>query len=58
MFYLITKVITINLVKQVIYANVMTMDHYLPAFVAVLEGEQSPEEAITKVESEEDEIAV
>ncbi|MDY6783726.1 MAG: hypothetical protein SW833_14500 [Cyanobacteriota bacterium] len=34
-----------------VYANVMTMDEYLPTIEAVVEGKLSPEEAIARLEN-------
>ncbi|MDY6784813.1 MAG: YbjN domain-containing protein [Cyanobacteriota bacterium] len=39
-----------NLIKPLVYANVMMMDEYLPAIEAVVEGKLSPEEAISSLE--------
>jgi hypothetical protein len=35
--------------KPVIYANVLTMDEYLPGLLAVLQGTATPEEALNKI---------
>ena len=42
--------LTPALVKQLVYANVLTLDQYLPGILAVIEGSSSPEEAIAAVE--------
>ncbi|BAY81539.1 hypothetical protein NIES267_10160 [Calothrix parasitica NIES-267] len=39
------------LIKQMVYANVMMMDEYLPGIMAVIEGEVEVKEAISLVES-------
>ena len=39
------------LIKQMVYANVMMMDEYLPGIMAVIEGEVEVKEAILLVES-------
>ena len=39
------------LIKQMVYANVMMMDEYLPGIMAVIEGEVGVKEAISLVES-------
>jgi hypothetical protein len=41
------------LVRQLLYANVLTMDRYLPAIMRVIHADVSPAEAIAKVEEEE-----
>lgn len=38
------------LIKQIVHANVMIMDHYLPGIMAVLYGDKSPYEAIEDIE--------
>ncbi len=38
------------LIKQMVYANVMMMDEYLPGIMAVIEGEVEVKEAILQVE--------
>ncbi len=43
--------LTPTLVKQLIHANVLTLDNYLPGILAVMEGVSSPEEAIAAVET-------
>jgi hypothetical protein len=44
--------LTTDLIKQLVYANVMMMDHYLPGIQAVMDGEMSPEEAIAQIEGQ------
>lgn len=39
------------LVRHLIYANVLTMDKYLPGLLRVLYGELTPLEALTEVEN-------
>jgi len=38
------------LIKQMVYANVMMMDEYLPGIMAVIEGEVEVKEAILRIE--------
>jgi hypothetical protein len=38
------------LVRQLVYANVLTMDMYLPGIMSVLYGDVSPAEAIAQIE--------
>jgi hypothetical protein len=38
------------LVQQLVYANVLTMDRYLPGIMAVLYGDASPAKAIAEIE--------
>jgi hypothetical protein len=40
------------LVRQLVYANVFTMDHYLPGIMRVIYGDASPAEAIAQVVGE------
>jgi len=39
------------LIKRLLYTNLLMMDKYLPAIEAVINGEQTPEEAIDRVEN-------
>jgi hypothetical protein len=39
------------LLKNLVYTNVITMDHYLPGIMSVLYGETSPLEAINRLEN-------
>lgn len=39
------------LLKQLVYANVMTMDQYLPGIIAVIDGNISPVDANAKIEA-------
>lgn len=50
--------LTVALVKHLVYTNVMTMDYYLPAILAVIEGDLPPAEAIAQVESNQSGFAV
>ena len=43
--------LTAPLIKQVVYANVLMMDQYLPGILAVLYNDSSPLEALAQVES-------
>jgi hypothetical protein len=38
-------------VRNIVYANVLTMDRYLPGLLAMLHGDLSAEDAIAKVEA-------
>ena len=38
------------LVQQMVYANVLTMDRYLPGIMTIIYGDASPAEAIAQVE--------
>jgi hypothetical protein len=38
------------LVQQLVYANVLTMDRYLPGIMTVIYGSASPAEAIAEIE--------
>ncbi|MEB3279027.1 MAG: YbjN domain-containing protein [Lyngbya sp.] len=40
-----------TLVKHLVYANVTTMDKYLPAIMSVIFGNLSPEEVISRIEN-------
>ncbi len=42
--------LSIPLVQQVVYSNVMMMDLYLPGIMAILYGKTSPSEAIAQIE--------
>ncbi|MFN6570946.1 YbjN domain-containing protein [Dendronalium sp. ChiSLP03b] len=46
--------LTSALIKRLVYANVITIDQYLPGILAVIEGRLSPTEAIAFVESNAD----
>jgi hypothetical protein len=39
------------LIRQLVYANVITMDRYLPGILMVIDGKFSAEEAIDRIES-------
>ena len=41
--------LTAELIKPVIYANVLTMDEYLPGLLTVSQGSATPEEALNKI---------
>ncbi|BAZ00996.1 hypothetical protein NIES37_49940 [Tolypothrix tenuis PCC 7101] len=43
--------ITSSLIERLVYANVITLDQYLPGILAVIEGKLSPTDAIALVES-------
>lgn len=40
------------LIKQLVYANVMMMDEYLPGIMSVIDGDAEPKDAITQIESQ------
>ena len=42
--------LSFELIKQMVYANVMMMDEYLPGIMAVIEGKAEVKEAISLVE--------
>jgi hypothetical protein len=42
--------LTAPLIKPVVYANVLTMDRYLPGILAVISGNMTPDEAIARIE--------
>jgi hypothetical protein len=42
--------LSVALVGQLVYANVLAMDRYLPGIVAVIESQASPAEAIAHIE--------
>lgn len=39
------------LIKNLVYTNVSMMDKYLPGIMSVIQGDASPEQAITKIET-------
>ncbi|MBD2166900.1 YbjN domain-containing protein [Calothrix membranacea FACHB-236] len=47
--------ITSTLIKRLVYANVVTIDQYLPGIMAVIAGKLSPTDAIALVENNSDE---
>ncbi|MBW4659722.1 MAG: YbjN domain-containing protein [Drouetiella hepatica Uher 2000/2452] len=44
--------LTTDLIKQLVYANIMMMDHYLPGIQAVMDSRLSAAEAISQIESQ------
>ena len=42
--------LTAPLIKQMLYANVLTVDRYWPGIIGVLSGEVSPADAIAEIE--------
>ena len=44
------ELLTQGLIKHAVYANVLTMDRYLPGIMAVMYGDVTPEQAIAKIE--------
>ncbi len=46
-----TAAINFALIKQLVYANCGTMDHYLPGLMSVIYTETTPLDAILKIES-------
>jgi hypothetical protein len=49
--------LSLALIKRLVYANVMTLDEYLPGIQAVIETDISPEEAIRAIEQVEANIS-
>ena len=45
------NVLTSQVIRRLVYANVTIMDHYLPSIQAVMEGKESPEGAIAQIEA-------
>lgn len=45
------------LIKQIVHANVMIMDHYLPGILSVLFGDRSPSDAIDDIEEPEHNVS-
>lgn len=45
--------LTPALIKNLVYANVVTMDHYLPGIMAVIYASVSPSQAIAQIEGGE-----
>ncbi len=43
--------LTLEVLRPLVHANVLTMDQYLPGLVAVVEGRHSPEEACALCEA-------
>jgi len=43
--------LSFELIKQLVYANVMMMDEYLPGMMSVIYSDVSPKEAIAQIES-------
>jgi len=43
--------LSFELIKQLVYANVMMMDEYLPGIMSVIDGDVSPLDAIAQIES-------
>ncbi|MBE9044997.1 YbjN domain-containing protein [Pleurocapsales cyanobacterium LEGE 10410] len=41
--------LSVALIKQAVYLNILTMDRYLPAIAVLIEGETSVEEAIAQI---------
>jgi len=44
--------LSLVLIKQLVYPNVATMDHYIPGLMAVIYTDTSPADAIAKVEGQ------
>jgi hypothetical protein len=44
--------LTTQMVKQMVYANVMTVDKYLPGILSVIYGGSNPSQEIEKIECE------
>ena len=47
-----TADLTPGLIRPLVYANVITLDRYLPGALAILYGNTLPEEAITRAEND------
>jgi hypothetical protein len=45
--------LTLPLVRQLVYANVSTVDHYLPGLMSMLYTDITPAEAIAKIEGDD-----
>lgn len=45
--------LTLPLVRQLVYANVSTVDHYLPGLMSVIYTDIAPIEAIAKIEGDD-----
>ena len=45
--------LTPALINPVVYANVLTTEHYLPGILSVLNDDKSPEEAVLMIEKQE-----
>ncbi|MBL8165573.1 MAG: YbjN domain-containing protein [Anaerolineae bacterium] len=45
--------LTLPLVRQLVYANVSTVDHYLPGLMSVLYTDIPPADAIAKIEGDD-----
>jgi hypothetical protein len=43
--------LTSSLIRQLVYANVVMMDRYMPAIMAVIYGNFSPQQAIAEIEN-------
>ncbi|MEQ8540322.1 MAG: YbjN domain-containing protein [Coleofasciculus sp. D1-CHI-01] len=46
--------ISSEIIKQLVYTNVMMMDQYLPGITSVISGKMSPAEAIAQIEAKTD----
>ena len=46
------KVLSFELIKQLVYANVMMMDSYLPGIMSVIYGDVEPKDAIAQIEGQ------
>ncbi|NEQ79420.1 MAG: YbjN domain-containing protein [Moorea sp. SIO2I5] len=44
------NILTYQVIKRLVYANLTIMDHYLPGIRAVMDGNISPEEAMVQIE--------
>lgn len=43
--------LSFELIKRLVYANVMMMDEYLPGMISVIDGDVLPEDAIAQIEA-------
>jgi len=46
--------LTVPLIRQLVYANLLTMDKYLPGITSVTYSDETPAEAIAKIEQAEE----
>jgi hypothetical protein len=44
--------LSFELIKQLVYANVMMMDEYLPGIMSVIDSDVEPKDAIAQIEGQ------
>lgn len=44
------ETLSVNLVRHLVYANILTMDRYLPGLLKVFYGNEEPEDVIKEIE--------